>query len=127
MTAITAEQVRETLVAIVEEYGEDRVYDGSTAATYATPDTALTEDPQPMCIVGHVLHRLAPDFFRDLAAVEGVYSIAYDLYTLQNDPGLTTTNFPDMDARAVRGLIRVQLSHDIGRPWGDFVGVFDHE
>lgn len=122
MTAITAEQVRETLVAIVEEYGEDRVYDGSTAATYATPDTALTEDPQPMCIVGHVLHRLAPDFFRDLAAVEGNYSIVWDLSTLQNYPG-----FPDMDARAVRGLIRVQLSHDIGRPWGDFVGVFDHE
>lgn len=106
----TLDQVLEAARAVVDEVGNDYVYD-SQPCRYAGPDGA------PSCLVGHVINRLDPEAFAMLTQYEhsgGINSTPAAL--LAGHSGWLPRGF--WTAEAANAMQYAQWSQDLRQPWG---------
>lgn len=105
METIDARRALELLIDIVDQYGEDFVYQRVTR--FDGEVCVYTDNGQPSCIVGHALVRAGcPDTVlgilnRDMGAMN-ISSVA-----------------SEVDDDACRIFSRAQGLQDVGRTWGD--------
>jgi hypothetical protein len=133
---ITYDDAKRTLLELVEEKGADYVYKPpvvngeETDCVYSTPPEG---EQHPSCIVGHVINKLDPEKFREIAANEWTlehipadpeyYIEEWDgwLPDAESVNGLAATYDDIFDERAERLLGKVQFRQDRKRTWGDAV------
>ena len=112
MERIDARRALEMLIDVVDQYGEDTVYEkvpltqGNQVIEVGGTGCRYQYQRQPSCIVGHVLHRagVPMDVLENLD-MSG--SPAGSIYGTVKDP----------DARTV--LDAAQIKQDAGETWGD--------
>jgi hypothetical protein len=130
---ITYERAKQALLEAVAEKGESYIYEPPiingepTDCVYSTPPEA---EQEPSCIVGHVIYKLDPERFREIAEDEWKYDEADpeygeggDAWSPQTDSvnGLAATYGDLFDERAEILLSKAQYRQDRGRAWGDAV------
>lgn len=100
--------VNEVLDRLVAERGEN-TFTTNTGCYYREFDSGA-----PMCIVGHVLAELEPEYFQSIPAEKsGTNGTNFDVITYRGDVEL------DDDSR--RLLIDAQYYQDNGRSWAESV------
>lgn len=126
----TTDEVMEALVAVVEEKPEDYRYEWGED----TPNGPCYYARQisggggvPRCIVGHVIHRLSPEWFKVLAAQEdfihtfdalsAVLGPEIDAMADEVPAELATRTKIKMPLEAMVALLAAQRTQDVGRTW----------
>ena len=66
---ITDEQVLDALIDSLRERGPDFKYEKEEGLSNCTYSTA---DEEPSCLVGMVMHKIAPEYFAKIAATERI-------------------------------------------------------
>jgi len=74
MTLYTTEQALTAMAEVVAEHGEDYVY--SDEYKNKDGDCVYAVHGKPSCLIGHVIYKLDPDAFDDLAAHEAGWGSA---------------------------------------------------
>jgi len=107
----TNEQILEAAEAAVQEKGADYVYSspGGTCV-YAV---ATESGYGPSCLVGHIVFRLSPEEFRELAIWDATTDGDTDAMTMVDDLNL---GFTDEQAHALRAA---QVLQDQKYNWGE--------
>ncbi len=133
---ITLEHAITALHEAVEEKGADYVYDnGDYDCTYSThPDP--DGHRQPSCIVGHVIAKLDPNAFKEIALNEWTWEDDVEVYVDDEDPFVPSyisgwvadpadvktisSAHPGLiaDEEAVKFLAEAQWHQDCGAAWG---------
>ncbi|MGO2150843.1 MAG: hypothetical protein ACTH32_06535 [Microbacterium gubbeenense] len=139
----TARQITETLTQIIADNGKDYVYlppggSHNGHCVYAElPDREAIETRQqgarddivPSCIIGHLLHRLAPDVLARIAADfdNTNAGIIMNEDAVQNlmDGRLGHEAFEYANPRVVESLRELQTAQDTRMPWGQAMDHYD--
>lgn len=113
MTFITFDMALEALNAVVDEKGDDYVYEGGRMSrTYAVYDV-------PSCIVGNALHRLGVSISTltemDRRTIDGAAISSRKVLEVLEGSGFI------LDNDAVMLLATAQVLQDAEIPWGDAV------
>lgn len=113
MTFITFDMALEALNAVVDEKGDDYVYEGGRMSrTYAVYDV-------PSCIVGNTLHRLGVSISTltemDRRTIDGAAISSRKVLEVLEGSGFI------LDNDAVMLLATAQVLQDAEIPWGDAV------
>lgn len=101
------EQVLQAAREVVEEKGEDYVYE--------YPDCKYAVNGTPACIVGHVVNRLDPAVFEFLATKEETESTGSEIVTSLTSRGWLDRNFWSHDAQVAMSV--AQSCQDVGETW----------
>lgn len=114
MNAYTNEQIVTAAREAVAEKGVEYVYQKGggelSACYYATPDM------KPSCIVGHILAKIAPEAFEDVAAHERKPDPDYNGTGIKRVADELNLGFtPDQVYR----LNQAQIQQDRGDTWGE--------
>lgn len=112
-------RVREVLGEIVEDFGTEK----RAACMYFdmnSIESIRTGETEPVCIVGHLIHRLEPETFA--AMVAGGY--VSDRVNELRGAGLTL-NFVGKDRRLMNALAELQDVQDSHYTWGDALREYD--
>ena len=110
----TLEDVLNAAREVVAERGEDYVYSNSLNEGGSGKCVYANEDGTPSCLVGHVIHRLDPNVFKNLAEKEFADdTTAAELLTVEE---YVPTDFWEMEAEAAMNT--AQAYQDDGLPWG---------
>lgn len=106
----TLEDVLNAAREVVAEKGEDYVYPGASmgACVYSEADDT------PSCLVGHVIYRLDPEAFLQVAEIEATEGTTA-AGGLEED-GYLPEGFWDEEAQ--EAMVAAQASQDNGWPWG---------
>ena len=113
--------VVKVLKEIVEEYGQDHVYE-----EYNGNCMYAEEDGSPSCIVGHVMHRMTPDYYNEVVEAERIYGAAGVTEIghagmcgyAEDDEAIPRTADMVFSPEALVLLARAQIMQDTGNPWG---------
>jgi len=115
----TFKEVESALNLAVDTKGEDYVYELPEPATcaYSMPGPG---EPQPSCIVGHVIHTLDPEAFKLIASREW----KGERFMHSSSVGAIENTFevelwdPQQKEKIVNFLGYAQNRQDMGRNWG---------
>lgn len=111
--------VRKVLGEIVEEFGADK----RAACLYfdlTSIDYIRGESPLPVCIVGHLIHRVEPETFAAMVEERAASPRVNEL----GSSGITL-KFVGKDRRLMEALGELQDVQDHGYSWGDALREYD--
>lgn len=110
----TLEDVLNAAREVVAEKGADYVYPNSIVGGGDGVCVYAGEDSAPSCLVGHVIYRLDPEAFLQVAEIEATEGTTA-AGGLEED-GYLPEGFWDEEAQ--EAMVAAQASQDNGWPWG---------
>lgn len=107
METIDARRALELLVDVVDQYGEDTVYERITVK--GRPVCLYVHDGQPSCLVGHALAKAGADVEMLESLNPGVAALSLDVHV------------PNVDSGAAAVFQAAQSVQDYGGMWGEAI------